>query len=1139
MNSPSTQPPDLWEPPSPESLQEMLPHYEILGILGRGGMGAVYRGRQIRLNRDVAIKVLPETLTRGVDEELKFAERFELEAQAMAKFNHPSIVSVFDFGETAEGQLYFVMEFVEGMDIHQYLRENGGSISQEYALSITAHVLDALEYAHARGIIHRDIKPANILLNTEGQVKIADFGLAKAFGDAEDSDKPALTMSNVALGTPDFVAPEALDGDAIPDHRADLYAVGVMLYQMLTGKIPRGQFPMPSEVVSELDPRVDEIVQQAMQFNPGDRFPSASSMRIALDPVISAPISRLQTIQKESATSTPRKSENPESAHSQPRRKTFLSGRTYMIATVLILIGAASFFLARTGPEPTPPLTQQSSPISEIPVATDQPVLRAEKEASKVDDRLDPSVEDEKEATGEAAHLAAASPPSPPDPVEPADDPTDATVDSPYENSLGMRFVPVPITGGPSDGKLILFSIWETRVQDVRPFLAENPEITLREASFPQEDMYPAVGINYFHAVAFCEWLTQSEMAKGNLAPGQHYRLPTDHEWSCAIGIGELEDPDATPASKDKALAELWPWGNTWPPPNGTINCYGEENAGLELNGKPKDHLRNYEDEYRFTAPVDSMGPGLFGLYHMSGNIHEWTSDWSDESQTRRTIRSAAWTNVPAGFFLSSARSLPAPVANGDTVGLRAVLDLNREAPETNALDITGTGMPSDAPGSGAMSPNIPETGPAATVGVMADDAPVSPLASVPGLEPRLTAYLQFRQKLIGELSEKYLGALQGRFEAAIASGDLALAKAFESEKTAVETLRSSLVALNRDPFASISSSSTLDPLPEGTPVGLSELRAVWISEREKISAQLSTTLIQSLQALEVELTKAADLENATKVKELKDAIGRQPAAPPQPSETASPHPPSIDAPSTKTFENSLGMKFVPVEVEGKEVLFSVYETTVENYRKFIREDRNRIWPEPQYRLRDRQAATLMTWADAEAFCEWLTAEERRRKVIGESDIYTLPTLLELQTAAGVVPSHDHSTGRISYSRKYLWGDEWPIPNVVGNLYGEENLEESNRTKTPISGYHDGATHTAEVGSYAPNEFGLHDVIGNVAEFCSDWFNDDKVSKAVFGASWAVNEERTLRAGFRSAAEQVSRFSNSGFRVVLRRAPES
>lgn len=282
-----------WEPPLPDELQRMLSSYEVTGILGRGGMGAVYKGIQRNLDRPVAIKVLPETFSKGGDE-LNFVARFKQEARAMAKMAHPAIISVYDFGETENGQLYFVMEFIDGMDIHQYAKAHGGKLPQEHALNIVAHVLDALEYAHHMGIVHRDIKPANILINREGRVKIADFGLAKKFGSGADQSQPALTMSNVAVGTPDFVAPESLEAGRVVDHRADLYAVGVMLYQLLTGRLPRGQFKPPSEAVPGLDPRLDAIVSRAMQTEPEDRYPNAAAVRADLDVIFSRPMARVE-----------------------------------------------------------------------------------------------------------------------------------------------------------------------------------------------------------------------------------------------------------------------------------------------------------------------------------------------------------------------------------------------------------------------------------------------------------------------------------------------------------------------------------------------------------------------------------------------------------------------------------------------------------------------------------------------------------------------------------------------------------------------------------------------------------------------------------------------------------------------------
>lgn len=346
----------VWTPPTVEELQAMLPQYEISAIIGRGGMGAVYKGRQARLDRNVAIKVLPETFTQG-DDEMNIVARFEQEARAMAKLDHPAIVSVHDFGETDAGQLYFVMEFINGMDIQQYLREHGGRLPQEHALAITAHMLDALEYAHNHGIVHRDIKPANILLNHEGRVKIADFGLAKALstGKEEDEALPALTMTNIAMGTPDFVAPEALDSDQTPDHRADIYAAGVMLYQMLTGTLPRGQFKRPCEHRPELDPRLDEIVSRSLQAHPDDRYSSASDVRLALEPIFTSPLTRLEGVEDESVqpthTVTPvQKSIAQSAALPKPRKRELSKAPLYVsvgLATVLLIGGLVAVSINR------------------------------------------------------------------------------------------------------------------------------------------------------------------------------------------------------------------------------------------------------------------------------------------------------------------------------------------------------------------------------------------------------------------------------------------------------------------------------------------------------------------------------------------------------------------------------------------------------------------------------------------------------------------------------------------------------------------------------------------------------------------------------------------------------------------------
>ena len=273
-----------WEPPTADELQALMPGYTIEKLLGRGGMGAVYRGIQTNLDRPVAIKILPPGVEK---EDPSFAERFKSEARLMAKLNHPAVVSVYDFGTTSAGQLYFAMEYVDGSDVAQMISAQG-KLPPEHALAITAHVCDALSAAHELGIVHRDIKPANVLLNMKGQVKVADFGLAKV----EEPGQHGLTKTGYAMGTPDFVAPEALTLGAAIDGRADIYAVGVMLYQMLTGNIPRGAFKPASVLVPGLDPRYDPIIQKAMQHDREERHQSAMELRRALDVILTVPLVR-------------------------------------------------------------------------------------------------------------------------------------------------------------------------------------------------------------------------------------------------------------------------------------------------------------------------------------------------------------------------------------------------------------------------------------------------------------------------------------------------------------------------------------------------------------------------------------------------------------------------------------------------------------------------------------------------------------------------------------------------------------------------------------------------------------------------------------------------------------------------------
>lgn len=252
--------------PTLEELAALLPQYEMHEIIGVGGMGAVYLGRQAALDRWVAIKVLPVSAAQQADD----AQRFIKEARAMARLVHPHIVAVFDFGQTYAGHLYLVMEYVQGSDLHR--RTRAGEITAERARRVIAQLCDALQFAHDNGVAHRDIKPANILITDDWQVKVADFGLARDLSAQPNPDEPE-------YGTPDYTAPERLIIGAIVDHRADIYALGVVIHEMLTGRTP---LAAGAEAGKGLPDGFAGIISKCLMQDPDRRYQKASEVKVAL-----------------------------------------------------------------------------------------------------------------------------------------------------------------------------------------------------------------------------------------------------------------------------------------------------------------------------------------------------------------------------------------------------------------------------------------------------------------------------------------------------------------------------------------------------------------------------------------------------------------------------------------------------------------------------------------------------------------------------------------------------------------------------------------------------------------------------------------------------------------------------------------
>ncbi len=623
-----------WVPPTAKELGKLLPEYEIVKMLGRGGMGAVYMGRQISLERPVAIKILSNTLDEA---DASFAERFKNEARAMGKLNHPGIVSVYAFGETAGGLLYIVMEYVDGTDVARMITASG-RLHTEHAMAITARVCDALAYAHERGIIHRDIKPANIMVAYDGSVKVADFGLAKVHG--KSGETMGLTQSGMAMGTLHYMAPEVLMLGSAVDHRADIYAVGVMLYQMLTGKVPHGVFKLPSLQIPGLDPRYDGVIAKAIMEDREARYQRVVEMRRDLDGILTQPVLKVEADASHAPAALPTQArpQRPAGQPYRPPQRQVAAPRPLPSSNVMLmwailaaaLVAGGAWWLKHTAaPQPL--------------VMRDSPALAN------------------------------------PAPLAPKDG---------YTNSLGMKFVPVP-------GTSVLFGIHEVRYQDYAAYAGDalGVDDAWKDQSADgytptdKKEQHPVTKVSWEDAQKFCAWLSKKE--------GKTYRLPTDEEWSIAVGLNPEQRPaGTTPEMLSRTQKTKFPWEGDFPPKSGDkVGNYRNEGLNPETASSAADFLDNYVDGHPSTAPVMSFMPNQFGLYDMGGNVWEWYEDWSNAEQKQRVMRGGSWDCSNRNIMFSSYRNQQSPLRRYPTYGFRVVLvapptplpPVSKPAPEITA----------------------------------------------------------------------------------------------------------------------------------------------------------------------------------------------------------------------------------------------------------------------------------------------------------------------------------------------------------------------------------------------------------------------------------------------------------------------
>ena len=331
-----------------EEVARCFPLMEVIELAGHGGMGAVYKVRQPQLGRFAALKFLFPEKQRSPH----FAERFEREASTLAALSHPNIVKVYDFGKV-DDRFYLLMEFVDGLTLRQLSRAR--KLSPAEVVGIVPKICDALQYAHDQGVIHRDVKPENILLDKTGQVKIADFGIAKMLNLPGNL---TLTGSMDVVGTPLYMAPEQIENPQIVDSRADIYSLGVVFYEMLTGELPLGKFQPPSQKL-ETDPRLDEVVIHALEKEPDRRYQQVGQMKTDVEKIAQTMPSNEEAGPKPGgapasrpARSAPRVAEAQAGARaalpSKPARGPAKKARTSwgktIVAAIVIVILAAIFF---------------------------------------------------------------------------------------------------------------------------------------------------------------------------------------------------------------------------------------------------------------------------------------------------------------------------------------------------------------------------------------------------------------------------------------------------------------------------------------------------------------------------------------------------------------------------------------------------------------------------------------------------------------------------------------------------------------------------------------------------------------------------------------------------------------------------
>ncbi|MBS0173749.1 MAG: SUMF1/EgtB/PvdO family nonheme iron enzyme, partial [Nitrospira sp.] len=1133
--------------------------YRLCSLLGDGGFGNVWRAEQKEVvKREVALKVIK----LGMDT-AQVLGRFNQERHALAALKHPNIATILDAGVGPNGRPYFAMELVHGGTVTQWCQEHDSTLEERLRLFI--QICQAVHHAHEKGILHRDIKPTNVLVTeVDGAPlpKVIDFGIAKAMHSGSLADLTMLTQEDQVIGTPVYMSPEQIEGGGMLDARSDVYALGALLYELLTGEQPfdvssisQGGLAAVKRLILETNPeRPSTRLRQKTGSSKQRR--SVSPARLSALPADLDWIT-MKALEKDRLRRYQTAAEIAEDVQrhldclpvlARPPSLGYKAGRwlrRHRRGVVTAGIGAA---------------------FSGAVVAW--AVMHYQTEQAK---KSSPIVLDEKGV---------------------------------FTNSLGMKFLDVP-------GTDVLMCIHETRHQDYEAYAKDVPGAMgiwsngVERGLDPMVDnrgSHPVIRVNWGEAKSFCDWLSRKEH--------RAYRLPTDREWSYAAGIGDAEKwtKETTPSTVFRHTT-AFPWGNEWPPPEGVGNFSDE--TRMKFTPAEQPYFKGRTDGYFTTAPVMSFKPNKLGIYDLSGNVHEWVEDWWDATRQSHASRGGSWADARRENLLSSYRNGYNAVAN-PAFGFRCVVERRptfhadptlvvvkppepkfpktmtpeqaAKASLTNTLGMKFIPIPGTdvlfcihetrRQDYSAFDKDVPQIGAGLqwknqrwgnTPTGMGEDHPVSGVNWDEATA--FCAWLSRKEHRIYRLptdTEWSIAVGIGELESlshdstpamlgGIPPGAYPYGAVFPPAPGQKAGNYADLAHRGAFPTADVLEKYD-DGFVTSAPVMSFPANSFGLYDMGGNVNEWTNSWTNQLQSHRVlrggswEDFNIDGLRSGRRFSELpvihrasygfRCVLESDLPVPNLPPSRKFPEPLPDAEVKARSVTNSLGMKFVPVP--GAEVLFCVHETRRQDFAAYAshlestgRPQLNNAWMTQQCEgwavgAEDDHPVTAISWADASAFCAWLGRKEDR--------LYRLPTDREWSIAVGLGPyeAKDETPAQLSTTdcKEFPFGNVFPPRGKAGN-YADKTCRRTFVTTPALEGFDDGFATTAPVMSFNPNPFGLYDLGGNVLEWCEDQISPQDSKRVQRGGSWLSKAVADLCSAKRIAEAPDIRNYRCGFRCVL------